>query len=217
MSAIVLPSEPPSGTTTPSKIHIRPRRPEDIPALCDLLKRQQPSSLYPIRWPLPMPVPQFIQRPGEAAAFVAECGGQILGHVAVRYGLGGPPDEEDLTVRWARAHGCADADVRVIAVLFTDPEWAGKGVGSGLFRAATEAALADGGRACLDVVATNTGPLEFYKRRGWKIVGEWDAPWLPDQELIVYLMILPAEEANGAAAARRDSSALVTPGPSAST
>lgn len=215
MSAIVLPSEPPSGTSTPS-INIRLRRPEDLPALGDLLKRQQPFSHYPVRWPLSMPVPKFIERPGETAAFVAECGGQVLGHVAVRYGLGGPSDEDELTVRWAKAHGCAEADVRVISVLFTDPEWAGKGVGSGLFRAATEASLADGGRPCLDVVATNAAALGFYKRRGWKVVGEWDAPWI-EEELNVYLMILPDEEANGNAAVAdgTESPALATPGPSA--
>ncbi|CAK9783647.1 acyl-CoA N-acyltransferase [Cutaneotrichosporon oleaginosum] len=211
MSAIILPSEPPSGASTPPSITIRPRRPEDFPALCDLLERQQPSSLYPIRWPLPMPVPQFIQRPGEAAAFVAECAGQILGHVAVRYGLGGPADEEELTTRWAEAHGCEEKDVRVIAVLFTDPAWAGKGVGSGLFAVATKAARAGGGRPCLDVVSTNTGPLQFYKRRGWKIVGDWQAPWVPGMRIDVHLMILPMEAANGSVAGT-DSPALVPTG-----
>jgi GNAT superfamily N-acetyltransferase len=163
-----------------------------------------------------MPVPQFIQRQGEAAAFVAECAGQILGHVAVRYGLGGPEDEEELTTRWAQGHGCAEEDVRVIAVLFTDPAWAGKGVGSGLFRVATEAATANGGRACLDCLDTNTGALEFYKRRGWEIIGEWDAPWVPGLELNVYLMILPTKQVKKAVATSgTDSPAVRTPGPSA--
>ncbi|BEJ13080.1 hypothetical protein CspHIS471_0302540 [Cutaneotrichosporon sp. HIS471] len=192
MSAIVLPSEPPSGTSSPPPITIRPRQPEDMPALCDLLGRQQPGSLYPVEWPLSMPVPEFIARPGEMVAFVAESSGQILGHVAVRYGPHGPANEHELTGRWAKAHGCAEEDVRVITVLFTDPAWAGKGVGSALFRAATQAALAGGGRPCLDVVVSNDGALGFYQRRGWEIVGEWDAPWAK-QKFLVYLMILPVE------------------------
>lgn len=197
---MILPSAPPSGTSTPtpSSFRIRRRTPSDLPALCDLLTRQQPVSNYPISWPLPMPVERFIARPAEVASFVAEsASGALLGHVAIRSGLGGPPDEEELTERWAAAHGCEEKDVRVISVLFTDPAASGTGVGSALFRAATIAALEDGGRPCLDVLSTNVGPLAFYQRRGWKIIGEWDAPWVPGTKLLVYLMILPLEAVEG--------------------
>ena len=52
-------------------ISLRPRRPEDLPALVDALARQQPASRYPVRWPLPFPAEEFIVRPLEVAAFVA--------------------------------------------------------------------------------------------------------------------------------------------------
>lgn len=208
MSAIVLPS----GASTPAAqapgIKVRPRAASDFPALAALLERQQPTSLYPVRWPLPMPVDTFIARPGEVASFVAEgADGALLGHVAVRSGLGGPVDERELTTRWAVAHQCREEDVRVIAVLFTDPMTAGMGVGSALFRAATDAALKDGGRPCLDVVATNTGPVSFYHRRGWKTIGEWGAPWNPDKLTSVLLMILPLDAVENGSA----SSSAATP------
>ncbi|GMK58090.1 hypothetical protein CspeluHIS016_0501220 [Cutaneotrichosporon spelunceum] len=174
-------------------ITIRPRLPTDMPALCDLLARQQPVSQYPIKWPLSIPVPDFIQRPGESASFVAEHQGQILGHVAVRHGLGGPRNEAELTTRWAAGHECAESDVRVISVLFIDPEWAGRGVGSLLLRVATDAARDGGGRPCLDVVVDSKGPLAFYRRFGWVVVGEWRAPWAREG-VAVYLMILPSDD-----------------------
>ena len=54
-----------------------------------VLAEQQASSRYPVRWPLPIPIEDFLVRPGEERAWVAEVDGAVVGHVAV-YGVDGP-------------------------------------------------------------------------------------------------------------------------------
>ena len=49
-------------------VEIRRRRHEDLPALVEVLAAQQPTSRYPMRWPLPFPIEQFVVRDGELAA-----------------------------------------------------------------------------------------------------------------------------------------------------
>jgi hypothetical protein len=44
---------------------VRPRERCDLPTLVRSLGEQQPTSSYPMRWPLPFPVEQFIERDGQ--------------------------------------------------------------------------------------------------------------------------------------------------------
>src|SRR5688572_32465194 len=74
---------------------IRPRRPEDVAAVGELIMRQQPLTRYPFRNPLPFPVAEFVVRRGELASWVAEVstgsttedgsttGPVVVGHVSV--------------------------------------------------------------------------------------------------------------------------------------
>lgn len=50
---------------------IRPRTRTDLPALADLLERQQPVSRYPMVWPFPGGVEPFLVRETELAATCA--------------------------------------------------------------------------------------------------------------------------------------------------
>jgi len=198
-STIILPSIPPTPTGSPKGFTIRARRPEDMPQLCDLLGRQQPGSKYPIVWPLPMPVPEFIEREGEVAAFVAEKAdtNHVVGHVSVCRLVTSDHIDDGLGPTWAAAYGCKEDQLRIIGVLFTDPTFAGKGVGSALMDAATELASSGNNKAALDCLDTNVTALNFYLRRGWKIIGEWrDAPWLPaGSKSVVHLLILDEDKA----------------------
>jgi GNAT superfamily N-acetyltransferase len=141
-----------------------------------------------------MPIPQFLERKGEVAAIVAaDFDGRVLGHVSVCRVLDPPADpaEKDLGPKWAAAHGCGIDELRVIGVLFADPDMSGQGVGSALMAAATQEAQK--GKPVLDCLSTNTTALNFYLRRGWSIIGEWrDAPWLPGERILVHLLILPS-------------------------
>ena len=73
---------------------IRPRREEDLPALGEALLEQQPCSGYPHRNPLSGPTRDFIVRPRQIAAWVAELDGAPVGHIAIAH----PPDPATIGV-----------------------------------------------------------------------------------------------------------------------
>lgn len=54
---------------------VRPRRAEDLPALEEELLAQQPSSRYPFRDPLPIPVSRFLHADDASGAWTAEATG----------------------------------------------------------------------------------------------------------------------------------------------
>ncbi len=51
-----------------SRVVVRPRRPEDVVRLKDVLAEQQPASRYPFRDPLPFPVERFLHAEDAVAA-----------------------------------------------------------------------------------------------------------------------------------------------------
>lgn len=164
---------------------VRPRRPEDVPGLADLLAAQQPGSRYPLRWPLPFPVERFLVRDTEERAWVAEVDGVLAGHVAVAR-----PDA-GLAEAFRRAR--PDDEVAEVSVLFTGPQHRGTGVG-GVLHDVAVAAIRDSGRLPgLDVVPTHATAVEVYRHRGWVEVGRVRPAWLPDGQPDVLLMVLPPQ------------------------
>lgn len=106
---------------------IRPRTETDMPALTEVLTAQQPLARYPIRWPLPFPVGEFIWRENDLAGWTAELGGRPVGHVAVQ-----PADDEVFTPRllaslWEQGHGRPAEQLGVMGTLFVDPAARGQG------------------------------------------------------------------------------------------
>ncbi|NHA01007.1 hypothetical protein G5V59_17055 [Nocardioides sp. W3-2-3] len=55
-----------------SAMVVRPRRPDDLPALAEALWEQQPTSRYPVRDPLPIPVEDFLHTGDALGAWTAE-------------------------------------------------------------------------------------------------------------------------------------------------
>jgi len=47
------------------------------------------------------------------------------------------------------------------------------------------------GNPVLDVVAAHVTPFNLYLRRGWQLIGTTQAPWHPETDLPIHLMILP--------------------------
>jgi GNAT superfamily N-acetyltransferase len=171
---------------------IRPRRQADLPALADLLERQQPASQYPMRWPFPGGVESFLVRGGELGAWVAELAdGTMAGHVSLT-----SADDDALGHSWASAHGVTIDELRCISVLFSDPELAGSGIGSALLSHATRTA-SETGWPVLDVVATAERPVQLYQRRGWRIIETVPAPWHPDLDFAIHLMVHPRAAGQG--------------------
>ncbi|GGB37195.1 hypothetical protein GCM10011492_29950 [Flexivirga endophytica] len=164
---------------------IRERQDADLPALADLLGRQQAKTRYPFVWPFPLPIEGFLKRPTELRAWVAELDGEVVGHVSVT-----TADNDPIGKSWAAAHGVDLDELRAVSVFFADISRAGQGIGSRLLATATEFALADG-YPVLDVVAAHETPINLYLRRGWRIIETTQAPWHPDMDIPIHLMILP--------------------------
>lgn len=164
---------------------IRARQDSDLPALVELLGRQQAQTAYPFMWPFPRPIEDFLQRPTELRAWVAELDGAVVGHVAVT-----AADDDPIGKSWAAAHGVNVSEIRCVAVFFSDITRSGQGIGSRLLATATEFAETDGYPA-LDVVAAHETPLNLYLRRGWQLIETTQAPWRPEMDIPIHLMILP--------------------------
>lgn len=191
--------------TTPRPVRIRERTPADISAVCDVLARQQPLSRYPLRWPLPFPVEDFVVRRGELGAFVAVTGetdetvdGRVVGHVSVTP-LVGSAAAGDVAAAFEAATGLRAEEMGVVSVLVVDPEISGGGVGRRLVATAVERIRGLGLHPVLDVVPTHGGALRLYRHLGWEQVGTTRPQWLPDTEPDVVLMRLPPDVGQGAA------------------
>lgn len=182
-------------TIVATPITVRRRTPADIGPLCKLLEKQHSVTGYPEIWPLPCPIPDFLQRDNELAAWVAVIGDEIVGHVAMAAVVDGEKGKAGSTLgmgtAWAAAYGSTMDRLRCIGTLFTDAERAGAGIGTVLLQAAIAGARAEDGLPVLDCIKDKTHVVEYYRRRGWEVVGELPAPWSVHQRIDVVLMIVP--------------------------
>lgn len=166
---------------------IRPRRPDDVPGLCEVLARQQPVSGYPVEWPLPFPVEGFVVRDRELRAWTAEAAGRPVGHVGVR---SVEDDPAGMAQTWADAAGLALDRLGEITALFIDLDQRGRGVGGALLDEAESWIVAQGRVPVLDVARGGGTAAAVYRHRGWTEVGRARPPWLPDDLPAVTLMAL---------------------------
>lgn len=171
---------------------LRPRTAADVPALVEVVSAQQSSSGYPYRWPLPMPVEEFVVRASDEAAWVAEVDGRVVGHVAVARVSGAERDAFAAALAEAglgRA-GLGAAGLGAVSTLFVDVALRGHGIGGALLDRAVEHVRESGRTPVLDVLPTRGSAIGFYRRRGWRTVGEMRFDWLPEHEEPVQLMVL---------------------------
>lgn len=162
---------------------VRARVPADLPALVRMLIEQQPSSGYPLRWPLPFPVEQFIVRAYEEQAWVAERDGHVVGHVMVGR------VEDDRTAAIVTA-ATGRRELATVSVLFVARDVRGQGIGKLLLDTAVDWAMQRGRMPVLDVVPKHRGAMNFYQHLGWSDVGRIRPAWLPDDQDDVVLMAL---------------------------
>lgn len=167
-------------------IAVRPRRSEDLPVLGRVLTEQQPRTAYPLRWPLPIPIEDFLVRPGEERAWVAELDGEVVGHVAV-YALDDPMAAAFAAAAFAAA--AVTEEIAELAVLFVGTTAIGTGVGGLLHDTAVAWIRSTGRLPVLDVAPAHDRALALYRRRGWREVGEASPPFLADYPPLL-LMVL---------------------------
>ncbi|GAB3082549.1 MULTISPECIES: GNAT family N-acetyltransferase [unclassified Phycicoccus] len=165
---------------------IRPRTTEDLPVLADVLAAQREHSDYPQRWPLPMPVEEFLHRSSELRSWVAELDGAVVGHVAVAAVVPG-----DMATVWSAGTGRPLDGLAEVSVLFIDHAVTGRGVGAALLATAVGFIRDSGRTPVLDVVQETENAVRLYERSGWQVVGEARPPWLPATHRPVLLMTLP--------------------------
>jgi GNAT superfamily N-acetyltransferase len=175
---------------TSSDVALRERRPDDLPRLVEVLTAQQADSGYPVRWPLPFPVEDFVVRAGELGAWVAEIEGVVAGHVALLHPASGW--EADA---FAEAMDLSAERMATMSTLFVDAQRRGAGIGTRLIDVAVAHARALGRVPVLDVVQEHSPAAALYRRRGWRVVGQARPHWLPADREPVLLMTLddPAE------------------------
>ncbi|PKW25439.1 GNAT family N-acetyltransferase [Phycicoccus duodecadis] len=175
---------------TSSDVALRDREPADLPRLVGVLEAQQAGSGYPVRWPLPFPAEEFVVRPGELGAWVAQVGGVVAGHVALLHPASGWE-----AAAFREAMGLPPERMATVSTLFVDAERRGAGIGTRLIDVAVAHARALGRVPVLDVVQEHSPAAALYRRRGWRVVGEARPHWLPADREPVLLMTLddPAE------------------------
>ena len=165
---------------------IRPRTEADIPALAEVLAAQRALTRYPMRWPLPFPIEQFIVRSGELGAWTAELGDRPVGHVAVL-----TADVAIFLEDWQRAHALGASRLAVLSVLFVHPDVRRSGLGRRLHDVAVDWMRSHDLAPCLDVVPVHEAATRLYEGAGWREVGRGRPHWLPEGEPDVVAMVLP--------------------------
>lgn len=118
------------------------------------------------------------------AAWVAEIGGKVAGHVALHEG--------SLAKTWAVAKRALGRQTRlgVVARLVVSPAARGQHLGGALLQVATDEARARGLAPILDTVSRLEHAVALYERSGWTRIGEFAFP-LDGQDLTVYVYAAP--------------------------
>ncbi|WP_426573463.1 GNAT family N-acetyltransferase [Aquihabitans sp. McL0605] len=177
-------------------IHVRPRTPDDLPVLGEVLAAQAVESAYPIRWPWSGPIEEFIVRRGEEQAWTAVLADEPdrpVGHVSV---VGVVDDVDDgIASGWMAATGAPCEQLACISVLFVDRTLRGEGIGAALLDTATAWIQGEGRIPVLDVVSFHEDVIDLYRRRGWSEVGVAEPPWLPEATLVLMVLQTAGEPA----------------------
>ncbi|MDO5681628.1 MAG: GNAT family N-acetyltransferase [Propionibacteriaceae bacterium] len=177
--------------------HIRPRRDDDLNELLAVLAEQQPTSLYPITWPPPPPARNFVERPGNVAAWTAVRGGALVGHACVESPATDTWDDAVLVDAWSTAHQQPAEELAVVSALFTSTAVRGSGLGGRLLNTAVEWIWDQGLAACLSILPGPGPALAIYQTHGWKIVGESRPGWVPEGAPSMLALALSRSQTRG--------------------
>lgn len=157
---------------------VRERKPSDIPRLGEILMDQQPSTRYPFRNPLPVPVEHFLHADDALGAWTAVADGQVAGHVCRTGHARGFALAESLNDACVAAYGCQTSDLTWVSSFFVAEAARGRGVGRLLMETVVGDAERDGLKPCLEVLPNHPGAISLYLSMGWKTVLTIRPDWL---------------------------------------
>jgi ribosomal protein S18 acetylase RimI-like enzyme len=148
---------------------VRARSDEDLEPLVVLLRAVYLTDGYPANWP--NDPRRWLAGSNTIAAWIFEQRGEVLGHLALT-----APAPDRAWPEWQQACGVAGERLSVMRRLFVDPNSRRDGVATALVKTAEREAAARGMPLVLDVAADNRAAISFWKRHGWRDVGEASLP-----------------------------------------
>ena len=143
---------------------VRWRERRDEPALQELLEAVTAEGRYPPH--RPAGTDRYAPARDELAAFVAEDGARVVGHVAVHRSTAA-----SFMAAAGDALGAPTDDLGVVARLFVAPDARRTGVATALLRAATNFCRTIPRTPILDVWEGLPEAIALYERTGWQLLG----------------------------------------------
>ncbi len=144
---------------------IRPFTDDDLTGAATALVEVHDTDGYPVEG---VDDPEaWIKSEGVLAAWIAESGGRVVGHVAVT-----KPQGEAAADLWAEQSGDDVDRIGVLARLFVVQSARKQAAGRRLIEAAMSHARALGLRLVLDVMEKDAAAIRLYERLGWRKIGE---------------------------------------------
>lgn len=143
---------------------IRSRGENELAECVAILAEVHRRDGYPMAWP--DDPGGFLAKPDFLGAWVAVVDGRLAGHVVLA-----PPRTADV------AAALLARDAAMVSRLFVASAARGRGVGAALLEHAVREAHQRGLHPVLDVLATNSAPIAFYERMGWRLLGTGQAQW----------------------------------------
>lgn len=137
-------------------------------------------------WPS-RPAGWLAQASSSLDAWVAELGGQVVGHIGLsRSGAG-----DAAAALWSAREGAGTERTAVVSRLFVAPGARGHGIGALLMAEAVHEAGNRGLHAVLDVVSSDTAAAALYERLGWELLAVVEQRWGPDRTVSVRCYAVP--------------------------
>ena len=145
-------------------IEVRVRESGDLEGCVALTRVVHDVDRYPLV--LQANVGDFLASPRLIAAWVAQRGGQIVGHVALHRG-----SSRAMASMVSQVLSVEPDRIGVVSRLMVSPSVRGSGVGRRLLETATREAIRRGLTPALDVVTSYAAAITLYDRAGWRRIG----------------------------------------------
>lgn len=158
----------------PDRPGLRRREPSDLDACVEVLAAVHAHDGYPVGWP-DRPA-EWLDPPALLAAWVADTGGRVTGHV----GLARSGAADAAPGLWSRRTGVPVDRTAVVSRLYVSPGARGRGTGALLLARAVRDAHARSLHPVLDVVASDTAATALYESLGWSRLATVEQRWGPD-------------------------------------